>query len=240
MRAESAAYFATRGLNRPEQPAAEARHTPTQEIIVRPDGCASVFGELAHRLWAGGSGDYPKTAAGKNRFFVLELTQPERGDRWTMVAAQTTREGAMRYMDASGRVLVEIEDSIEVEPKTPLELAADALDTALCEHDTAYDSCLIREASEKLGDAVSAAVNAHAGLVARVQELEAALENHEGWQKATAKVIIRAENSEARVEELKMALGVISGDVGGSVPIMATLENAQDYARSILENGGQP
>ncbi len=87
--------------------AARVEHTP--EITVRSDGCANVFGELAHRLWAYGRGDYPKTAAAENRFFVLQLTEPERGDRWTMVAAQSTREGAMRYMDASGRVLVSIE-----------------------------------------------------------------------------------------------------------------------------------
>ncbi len=85
---------------------------PISEITVRPDGCANVFGELAHRLWDYGRGDYPKAAAGENRFFVLQLTEPERGDRWPMVAAQTTREGAMRYMDASGRVLVSIEEPI--------------------------------------------------------------------------------------------------------------------------------
>lgn len=85
----------------------ECKHTP--EITIRPDGCANVFGELAHRLWAYGRGDYPKTQAGANRFFVLELTEPERGDRWQMVAAQSTRKGALRHMDASGRVLVSIE-----------------------------------------------------------------------------------------------------------------------------------
>lgn len=78
------------------------------EIAIDQSGNCTVFGALAHRLWNYGKGDFPRKAQGGNRYFVLELTEPERGDRWIMRAAQSTFNGAVQYMDRPGRVLVSI------------------------------------------------------------------------------------------------------------------------------------
>lgn len=81
------------------------------EIIVNPDGCCTVCGDLAHKLWDYGQGAFPRVKCCRNNFYVFqppcEDSDIAAAREWDMRAGQSTREGAMRYMD-SGRVLVDV------------------------------------------------------------------------------------------------------------------------------------
>lgn len=79
------------------------------EISVDANGNSTVFGAMAHRLWNYGRGDYPKAKAANNAHFVLELRETVTGERWVMVAAQSSRAIAEKYCDKSDRVLVSVE-----------------------------------------------------------------------------------------------------------------------------------
>lgn len=81
-------------------------------IDVDKNGNSTVYGEYAHRLWDYCNGSYPRKACGKNRFFVLEIAEMPYGTRWDMKASQETKEGALRYMDIPGRVLISIEEEL--------------------------------------------------------------------------------------------------------------------------------
>lgn len=63
-------------------------------IIISKDDCATIIGSEAHKLK-----DHIRTQQGDNRFFVY--------DGQTLVAAQPTKESAMRYMTPE-RVMVEV------------------------------------------------------------------------------------------------------------------------------------
>ena len=78
-------------------------------IDVDENGNCTVFGTDAHELWNYGRGaDFPRKPYATNRFFVFERNELPYGTRWIMRAAQSSREGALRYMDGHGRVLVSI------------------------------------------------------------------------------------------------------------------------------------
>lgn len=67
------------------------------------------MGALAHRLWV--TGEFPKEKCCANNFYVLEEVMSDlitaRGSQWEIRAAQSSRNGAMRYMD-NARVLVDV------------------------------------------------------------------------------------------------------------------------------------
>lgn len=66
-----------------------------EEIIIAADGCRTICGALAHRLAFHHAGEFPEWQCGNNCYFVMHLSN---AGQVHMVAGQSTREGAKRYM----------------------------------------------------------------------------------------------------------------------------------------------
>ena len=88
----------------------------TNEISIDQQGSRTICGDVAHRLAFDAPDQLPSYKCSANNFYVVE--QPIEGSHnWEIRAGQTTREGAMQYMQ-SGRVLVDVTNA----PKSYLDV----------------------------------------------------------------------------------------------------------------------
>jgi hypothetical protein len=86
------------------------------EILIDPQGNATVCGSIAHRLWNYCQGQFPRVKCCENNFYVMELIEFPQGPRWGTRAAQTERERAVNYM-TSESVLIDVTNAPNTQAK---------------------------------------------------------------------------------------------------------------------------